>query len=128
MAVYIAHPATSAPYQVTAAVVNVNRQNPFGPPFEEGTLRIRLCRAMGANQPPLDTLLAPEWMITPQAVTRQNKGFLELTLAVPLALPDSVCFWWQLGTTGATPRTRRSIRTGAGPARELGTYHVLYLD
>jgi hypothetical protein len=109
IAVYIAHPAAATGYQVTAAVLDVSKQHASAPGFEEGELRIRLCRATDADHPPLDSLLAPEWIVAPESITRKNQGYLELSLAAPVILPQSglyVVAAWHYRRSAKDEKTR----------------------
>ncbi len=109
IAVYIAHPSTAAIYQVTAAVLDISKQRTYAPGFEEGELHIRLCRAVDADHPPIDSLLAPELVIYPKVINRKNQGYLELPLVAPIILPKSGLFVvaaWQYQRNAKDEKTR----------------------
>lgn len=92
IAVYIAHPATTANYEVTTVTLDISNLDSHDFRFAEGELDIRLCRAVDAGHAPLDSLLAPELVLYPQTTSKKHRGYLELPLAAPIVLPEAGLF------------------------------------
>lgn len=114
MAVYVPHPSSSISYMVEAVTVAL-RVPKHSPSFEQGVLRVQLCKAADVNHPPGEPLLAQDLIISPRDQKKARNGVIVLSLPQSIELPDAglyVVAAWEYERTGQDV-TSREIRSAA---------------
>lgn len=114
MAVYIPHPSSSISYLVDAVTVAL-RTPKHSPGFEQGALRIQLCKAISVNQPPGEKILAQDLLITPKDQKKSRNGIVTIPLTAPVELPQTglyIVAAWDYERTG-NDVTTREIRSAS---------------